>query len=362
MSLWDRPSFFVACLFFGALLEGQIPGGGGYGGASSLPRLNSTRSQNRSTFITGQVFLEDGAAVSSPISIVGGCRGSLQLLGYTDLKGHFALDLKSGTTLEDATSPSSRGSAICEVAARLDGYRSNTIDLSQHTTLDNPDLGTILLHRNTDQEGSTVSVTSLQAPKNARRAFDKGMEAFRKDRLDNAARQFAKAVELYPKYADAWYRMGHVQVQKKDPAGGRISFGKAITADPKLVPPYVELAALNVNESKWQEAVEYSQKAIRLDSFGAPAVYFFDALANYNLRNWDATEKSARQLERIDTQHRYIKINRILGTLLAARNDYAGAADQLREYLKFAGNEKDADEVRGQLAELERRLAAAERK
>jgi hypothetical protein len=350
---WSGPLARIALYCaVGLPLFGQLQGGGG--GGSGLPRMNSTRSASRSTFITGLVFIEDGAAVSSPIAIVGGCRGSMQVLGYTDMKLHFGIDIRSGSSVEDATSGNSRGSAVCEVAARLEGYRSSTVDLSQHGSLDTPDIGTILLHRISDQEGSTVSMTSLQAPKKAHGEFDKGMAADRKRRLDDAARHFEKAVAIYPKYADAWYRLGHVQVEKNDSAAARASFAKAIAIDPKLVPPYVELAALNVNEGKWREAVENSQRAIRLDSSGVPVVYYFNALANFNLQNWDAAEKSARQLQKLDTQRRYIKIDRILGAVLAGRKDYAGAAQQMRDYLKFAGDAKDVAEVRAQLTELEK--------
>ena len=348
------------CLpFVGLPQNPQIGGGNGGGGSNGggIPRLNPTRGAERNTFITGEVFLADGAGISAPIAIVGGCRGSMQKLGYTDLKGHFNIDLKSGSGVEDATSPSSRGSSVCEVAAQLDGYRSDTVDLTQRSSPDRADIGTILMHRIGEQEGRTVSLTSLQAPKNARSAFDKGMALFRKGRFDEAARQFEKAVELYPTYADAWYRLGHVQVQKNQGEAARASFGKAIQADPKLVPPYVELAALNVSEGKWQEAVESSQRAIRLDPSGVPAVYFFHALGNYNLKNWEESEKSARQVQRLDTQHRFVQIHRMLGALLTAKRDYAGAAEQMRAYLKYAGDAKDAGEVRTQLAELEKRMA-----
>lgn len=352
-SLWSLAGLQFVLFFLRLPVLAQIPGGGGNN--TGLPRLNSTRSTPRSTFITGQVFLEDGASISSLIAIVGGCRGSMQLLGYADMKGHFGIDVRAGSTVDDATSASSHGSPVCEIAARLDGYRSSTIDLTQRATLDNPEIGTILLHRIGDQEGSTVSLTSLQAPKNARRAFDKGMELTGKKRWDEAAKQFEKATAIYPTYADAWYQLGYVQLQKNETDACRTTFAKAIAADPKLVPPYVELAALNVRQGRWQEAVENSQRTIKLDPFGVPVVYFFDALANYNLHNWDATEKSARQLQQIDTQHRFIRVNRILGAVLAARKDYAGAAEQMRDYLKYAPNDKDAEEVRNQLAELEKR-------
>jgi tetratricopeptide (TPR) repeat protein len=351
-------SLVCSIALLGVPLWGQTPGGGGgQGNGSGSARLNSSRSTPRSTFLTGQIFLEDGAAIPSLIPIIGGCRGPMQVLGYADMQGHFSVDARSSSSVDDATSGSSRG-VICEVSARLEGYRSNTIDLTQRGSLDNPDIGTILLHRIGDQEGSTVSMTSLQAPKSAKRAFDKGMDLLRKDRLEEAGKQFEKAVAEYPRYADAWYRLGHVQMQKSDGAAARASFAKSIAADPKLVPPYVELASLNIAEGKWQEAAENSQRAIKLDPFGVPAVYFFDALASYSLHNWDQTEKSARQLQKLDTQHRFIKVNRILGALLVARNDYAGAAEQLRDYLKLAPDSPDAGEVRAQLTELERRLAA----
>ena len=284
----------------------------------------------------------------------------MQLLGYTDMKGQFSIDVKGNASVADATATGMRGVTLCEVSARLDGYRANSVDLSQRGSLDNPDVGTILLHRIGNDEGSTVSMTSLRAPKSARREFDKGMASMRKGRQDDAARHFAKAAAIYPQYADAWSRLGHIQIEKKDPAAARVSFAKAIEVDPKLVPPYVELTALCVTEGKWRDAVKYSERAIRLDSFGVPAVYFFNALANYNLRNWAATEKSARRLQQLDTQHRFITIDRILGVVLAGRRDYAGAAEQMRDYLKFAGDAKDAAEVRAQLAELEKRAGVVE--
>lgn len=125
-------------------------------------------------------------------------------------------------------------------------------------------------------------LTSLEAPKAARHAFDKGVDAFRKHRLDEAAARFEKAVALYPKFADAWYRLGHVQGENKQPDAARASFAKAIAADPKLVPPYVELAGLDVSQERWQDAVDHAQRAIKLDPFSSPVVYFFDALANYS--------------------------------------------------------------------------------
>jgi hypothetical protein len=44
--------------------------------------------------------------------------------------------------------------------------------------------------------------------------------------------------------------------------------------------------------------------------------------------------------------------------ILAGRREYTTAADEFRDYLKFAPGAKDADAVRSQLADIEK-LAAA---
>jgi hypothetical protein len=65
----------------------------------------------------------------------------------------------------------------CEIRAALPGFRSDLVNLIGRRSFDNPDVGTIVLHRLGNVEGTTISVTSLRAPKDARKAFEKGTEA-----------------------------------------------------------------------------------------------------------------------------------------------------------------------------------------
>jgi regulator of sirC expression with transglutaminase-like and TPR domain len=44
----------------------------------------------------------------------------------------------------------------------------------------------------------------------------------------------------------------------------------------------------------------------------------------------------------------------LLGVILAQRQDYTGAAGEMRNYLKFAPGAQDAATVRGQLVQLEK--------
>src|SRR6202021_2067726 len=84
----------------------------------------------------------------------------------------------------------------CELRAKLPGFRSQSIMLAGRRPMDNPDLGTILMHREAPGEGSTVSVTSLNAPKPARKAFDKGMQLLKKKKLPDAREALEEHVKI----------------------------------------------------------------------------------------------------------------------------------------------------------------------
>lgn len=342
----------------------------------------------RPIFISGRVTLEDGTQPPASATILRVCNGVARAMGYSDSKGRFNFDLNhSESTFQDAsiassgniTGDPSRSSSVnsdlfgglgrsgisnsstgevnlvgCELRAQLGGYRSSSIDLAMRRSMDDPEVGTIILHRVGKDEGSTVSMTSMMAPKDAKKAYEKGMDALKKKKLEDAERDFQKAVTSYPKFADAWFRLGMLQVARQDVEGAKSSFAQSMTADPKLVTPYVEMTIILARENKWKETADTAGKAIRLDPIDFPVAYYFDALANYNLQNWDAAEKSARQLQKIDTRHHYVMINRILGAVLAEKKDYPGAAQQMRNYLEFAGGAKDVEEVRGQLQQLEK--------
>jgi len=245
----------------------------------------------------------------------------------------------------------------CELRARLVGYRSQVVSLAMRRPLDSPDVGIILLHRLSPNEGGTVSAISLAAPKDAKKAYDKGLDLIKKKKADEALKNFEKAVEIYPKYAMAWYELGRLRLAAGDKDTARGSFEYAIKADPKYVAPYMELAVLEVQAQKWQEVANITETAVKLDPFDYPQAHFFNAVANYNLKNTEAAEKSALQAERLDTRHAMPQNLHLLGILLAQRQDYKGAAERFRTYLKFAPPTADLSTVKSQLDQMEKFVA-----
>jgi tetratricopeptide (TPR) repeat protein len=241
----------------------------------------------------------------------------------------------------------------CELRASLAGFRSDMINLTGRRLLDNPDVGTIILHRLAGVEGLTISATSLQAPKDAKKAYQKGVEALGKRKWEDGQKQLQKAVEIYPKYAAAWFDLGRVYEQQNNLEEARKAYNQAVAADEKYVNPYLQLANVAIREQKWDEAANHTERVMKLNPFDFPGAFYLNAVANYNLKKLDVAEKSCRDGLKADAQHKFPKMDHVLGVILAQKQDYAGAAKHMKNYLQIAPNAQDAEMVKTQLAQLE---------
>ncbi len=241
----------------------------------------------------------------------------------------------------------------CDLRAVLPGYRSDVVNLTGHRYAENPDVGTIILHRLGNVQGSTISVTSLDAPKDARKSYEKGEESMKKEKWPEAQKQLEKAVEIYPKYAAAWYDLGEARLKQSNAAQAQEAFARALEADPKYLKPYLPLATLAMGEKKWQEAADTTGKLTRLDPADYPQAWMFNAIANVHLHNMDAAEESARGAIKADTGHQFPRCEYILALILAEKQQYAAALPLMKSYVEHAPNAPDAESVRKQISTLE---------
>ncbi len=347
----------------------------------------TTPGYNPPIFLTGRVMLEDGTPPPEPTTIERVCNGQSHAEGYSDSTGSFGIQLgDESAVFQDASeaptrsafpgmspstgsspgsSSSSSGASTatggtytkyqnCELRAKLAGYRSQSISLAERRSLDDPNIGTILLHKEGSEAGTLVSASTLAATKDSRKAYERGMQALKKNKPDEAGKEFEKAVELYPNHAEAWLELGRIQVSRGQADAAHQSFNASIKADPKFVSPYVQLAILSLEARHWQELADLTDHAMRLDSFDYPQLFLFNAVANYNMHKFDLSDRSIRQAVRLDTQHRFPDIPRLSGLLLVQHKDYAAAAEQFRTFLKMSPDAPEAATVRAQLREIER--------
>ena len=362
----------------------SIPNTPNIPGRPTSPTIGQPQEQRfpemqRPIFLSGKVMMDDGSAVPDNVVIERVCNGVAKPEGYANSKGHFSFQLGSNMQVFSDASVSSaadsgfggnRGGGMpstpgnrtfserdlmgCEIRATLAGYRSEAVLLTGRRFMDNPDVGVIILHRMGNVEGDTISLTTALAPKDAKKAYEKGREAMKKNKLADAQKELQKAVELYPKYSIAWYNLGLVKDQQKDAAGARSAFLEAMAADPKYVNPYLPLAQIAAQEKKWQEVADTTGRLIKLNAFDFPHAYFLNSVANLNLQKLDDAEKSAREALKYDTKNRNPKLHHVLGVILAQKQQFPEAATEMKSYLQFAPNASDVEFVKKQLADIER--------
>jgi tetratricopeptide (TPR) repeat protein len=359
-----------------ALAQKPAPSRGSGFPSSSLPSTpEADPLAMRPLFISGNVILQGGGAPPESIAIERSCNGVLRREGYTDGKGQFQFELGRNVQ-QDATSTGQRentpaikipGRTLqskyegCELRAVLPGFQSSSVPLRIEDDFGQMRVGTIVLTRLGGVEGATVSMTSLAAPKQAHQAYEQGKRARSENRLEDAEKALAKATGIYPKYAAAWSLLGEVHTIQNHLDQAAADYNQALSCDPQFVTPYFGLALIAVNRQHWQDAVHFTEEVMRLNAFAYPVAYFYNAAANYNLGKLEAAEQSARKFQTMDAENRHPDVALLMGRILSARQDYEGAAHQLRAYLAAAPDAPNAEQIKNEAARLES-LAAAKPK
>jgi tetratricopeptide (TPR) repeat protein len=351
-----------------------------------IPRLPPSPPPPSNLFISGMVVREDGSPPPFGATIEMDCGSSLTRQASVGGDGYFSFQVggsKSyGLVMPDASTGYGRDpyhtdrivdttsqdiyegyfSRItvealaakmvgCDLRAQLPGYRSTIVRVKEVLQPGQNDLGTIVVYPLERVQGTTVSVTGLLASKDAKKSLERAKKAMEKKKLKEAEEHLKSAIQAYPKYGEAWYELGQLYKQQYRDREAREAYMRAIKVDEMYVRPYIGLSWLSSLEQNWQEAAAFTGRALHLDPITFPEVHFLHALANLNLGNIDIAEKSARQYQRLDPLYRFPMVFLILSNVYAMRDDNAASIEELRNYLKYAPDAPNAEEIRSILKE-----------
>ncbi len=355
------------------------PNGGGTSPRPTQPITSDGADQNqRPIFISGAVVLSDGTPLADRAKIERVCNGVAIVETETDKKGHFSFQVGHILEMPDASvgsdingrgspfgNPSNGGGTSnrmggadkrlwgCELRASLVGFRSDIIQLDTLHYMDDPNIGTIVLHRLAKVDGLTISVVSALAPKDARKAYEKGREDEAKNKLDDAQKNFEKAVSVYPQYSAAWFELGRIDERGNHIEEARKAYQQAIVAEPKFILPREQLSWLALREAKWPELVEATDQWLLLDAQNSPEAYYLSSIGNLQTQHFEVAEKNAQAAVRMDPGKRNMRARYVLGLALAQKHDFAGSAEAIRSYLEATPDAKDKDLVQKQLEQIQ---------
>jgi Flp pilus assembly protein TadD len=336
------------------------------------PRSQRTYELPRTYRIEGKILMHGGGGPPPDrISVLAICSGQTSAKTWTDAKGAFGLQLgelpRGGADAsfgraagqDQQVSAGGGGPHVssvndCHLVALLPGFHAENHALG---ILQPPPFVTkvsLILKPVERVSGYTFSGTTLLAPPAAQKAWKKGNQALSKEHLSEAQSELRKAVELYPKYAVAWYDLGRVQRKAGDREAAKHALQSAIAADPRYINPYPVLAQLALDDRNWEELSRHASSVISLNPFFSANIYVLSAQANLVLNKLDVAEGHAREAIQMDLQTRQFPVAyRLLGRILAKRGDTDGAIEQLKTYLKLVPAGRDAELVHDEIAALQ---------
>lgn len=348
------------------------PGGsrsGGMTGVPNQPPPDTNSPQVRPLYVSGSVILQGGTPVTEPVAIERVCNGVVQREGYTDFKGQYQIQLGTNTQFQDVsenpTNPNDNAMNQkldrsnlnkyegCELRALLAGFHSTSVPLHITDDFGQVKVANIVLTRMGNVEGATISLTSMAAPNSARQAYEKGRKDEAEKKYADAEKQLNKAVQIYPRYASAWYLLGEIHRSQNQNDQAIAEYNQAVKSDPQYVSPYFGLAIIAVDQKRWDDVERLTSQLTHLNGLAYPMAYFYNGAANFNLGKMDAAEQSALKFESLDTNHQVPDVHLLLAGILENRQDAAGAAREFRAYLAQAPDSPKAAEVQKEAERLE---------
>lgn len=322
--------------------------------------------------ITGTVKLDDGSPLPGSAAIELICGASGRIVAHTSVLDDFVFltAMSSGSNSTGLTNAwslinSSSGDAAsgprgdlseiadCNLRAQLPGFRSSSVRLNNPAACDGTGVGVIWLHRIAAFHGNLVSITTMTAPKNAKKNFDKGRELARTGKVSDAVSSFEKAVKIDPQFAEAWVGLGFAQYRMNAAEAAEKSAMRAREIDPKLPGIYQILGYIASDRKDWKSAAQYLEEAEQLNPTSSPLPWYISAVAYYQLHRFNEAERSIRQEMQIDTEHRYHRAQFLLGLILVARNEILTGTQALREYLAGAPDPGDVKTANAILSRLD---------
>ncbi len=141
-----------------------------------------------------------------------------------------------------------------------------------------------------------------------------------------AAKQLRLAVAAAPKFARGWHTLGIAYENDGMVAEAKDAYMHATDADSKMLVSWVTLSRMDVLAKDWQGAAKAADTVLKLDSKHLyPEVYLHQAVARFEMNDPLGVESSASGGSRRDPKERKFRGEFVLGRILAAKGDAAGA-------------------------------------
>jgi tetratricopeptide (TPR) repeat protein len=199
-----------------------------------------------------------------------------------------------------------------------------------------------------------VSANDAEIPAKAKKAYDKGLEAVARHRLEEAVKWMKRATELHPGYFRAYNELGVLRMRLGQLRAAVESLQQAVKINNQSYLPLLNLGIALCKQDRFNEAASALATAVELNPNSA-ASHFYRGVALMGSRNYDEAEQALKEAHRIGGNGVAAALL-FLGNLYYEQQNYDKAVDAFERYLKEMPNAPNATEVR---AAIEKSRAAS---
>lgn len=199
---------------------------------------------------------------------------------------------------------------------------------------------------------SLVDVSELNIPGEAQKSFDKGMDAFRKSRLDEARKSLEKAIAAHSQYASAYNLLGMTYMREGQTDKGRDAFEKALAINSNFALASRNLGKVYCNEEKIQQCETYLEKSAAADPTSAET---FTILAHVEFmqKKYEQASSYAQRVHALSHKD-FAYAHLVAARALRAQDQRQQSIEEYKLFLQEAPNSGSSPQARQELTQLEK--------
>lgn len=205
---------------------------------------------------------------------------------------------------------------------------------------------------------TTVSVTRLSVPSNARIEYERACDASNKNKFEEAEQHARSAIGKFQDYSAAWVMLGVILEEQNKAQEARDACSHAAAIDATYLPSYLCAAEVSARRREWDQVLSAANLALGLQSEGDAYAYYYRSMAYVHMNNPVEAKRSALQAVEIDVNHDEPSFDLLLAQIYQREGDSANAIAQLQQALKHSTDREQEDAAKRLLAKLESQQSA----
>lgn len=304
--------------------------------AAALPLLAQF---HREVTVHGSVRTDQGTVIRSASVRLETESGELAATATTSTNGEFSF-----------TAPAADNYSLIANAEGFEPYRES-VDLGEGPDTYEKVIVMTPARKALAQKAPPPALSDAQAPKDARRDYEKALKEIESRKWGAARKALEAAVEKYPCYARAQTDLGMLLSQQKDLKGSETALRKSISCDAGYVEAYLGLGGLLNAENRFTEAQAVLEQGLRQ----APAswqFYFQLGAAHYGQKHYDLAEQQYLKVKSMNPDpapELYAK----LADVYLRQNDFPKAYAAMQNYLSADPSGRFAERIKGIMQQMQ---------